>query len=67
MILTYLYAATFSIGSRSRRSVCLPLEYGCGAWENKDKVKNCGHNDSDCEDKDCLDGYHKDNNTTDKL
>jgi hypothetical protein len=42
------------------------VEYGYGAWENKDKVQNGDHNDSGREDKDCLDGYHEDNNTTEK-
>jgi hypothetical protein len=46
--------------------VCVPFEHGCGAWENKDKVQNNDHNDSDHGDKDGLDGYDEDDNTTDK-
>jgi hypothetical protein len=34
--------------------VCVPLEYGYGAWENKDNVHNGDHNDKDSEDTDCL-------------
>jgi hypothetical protein len=44
--------------------VCVPLEHGYGAWENKDKVHNGDHNDSDREGKYYLDGYYEYNNTT---
>jgi hypothetical protein len=43
---------------------CVHLEHGYGAWENKDKVQKGDHKDSNREDKDCIDGYHKDNNIT---
>jgi hypothetical protein len=33
-------------------TVCMPLEHGYGAWENKDKVHNGDRNDSDSNDKD---------------
>jgi hypothetical protein len=46
---------------------CVPLEHGYGAWENKEKVQNNDQKNSDRGDKDCLHGYHEDNNTTDKL
>jgi hypothetical protein len=42
------------------------LGHGYGAWENKDKVQNGDDNDSHREDKDRLDGYPEDTNTTDK-
>jgi hypothetical protein len=44
--------------------VCVPLEHGYGAWENKDNVQNNDQNDSDRGDKDFLDAYHEENNTT---
>jgi hypothetical protein len=46
--------------------VCVPLEHGYKAWENKDKVQNSDQDDSNRGDKDCIGGYHEDNNTTDK-
>jgi hypothetical protein len=45
-------------------TVCVP--HGYEAWENKDKVQNGDHNDSDREYNDCIAEYHNDNNTTDK-
>jgi hypothetical protein len=42
----------------------VPLEHGYGACENKDKVQNNNQKDIDRGDKDCLGGYHEDNNTT---
>jgi hypothetical protein len=47
-------------------TVCVPLQHGYGAWENKDKVQNNNKKDRDQGDKYCLDVYHEDNNTTDK-
>jgi hypothetical protein len=47
-------------------TVCVQLEHGYGAWENKDKVHNNDQKDNDRGDKDSLDGYHEDNSTTDK-
>jgi hypothetical protein len=47
-------------------TACVPLKHRYGAWENKDKVQNNDKNDSERGDKDCIDGYHEDNNTTDK-
>jgi hypothetical protein len=45
-------------------TTCVPLEYGYEAWENKDKVENIDQKDSDHGDKNCIGGYHEDNNTT---
>jgi hypothetical protein len=47
-------------------TVCVPLEHGYGAWENKDKVQNKDQKDSNHGDKNCIGGYHEENNTTDK-
>jgi hypothetical protein len=49
-----------------KRMARVPLEHGYGAWENKDKVQNKDQKDSDHRDKNCIGGYHEDNNTTDK-
>jgi hypothetical protein len=46
--------------------VCVPLEHGYEAWENKDKVQNNDQKGSDHGDNNCIGGYHEDNNTTDK-
>jgi hypothetical protein len=45
-------------------TVCVPLEHGYGAWENKDKFQNNDQDASDHGDKNCIGGYHEDNNTT---
>jgi hypothetical protein len=47
-------------------TVCVPLEHGYEAWENKDKVQNNDQKDSEHKYKNCIGGYHEDNNTTDK-
>jgi hypothetical protein len=47
-------------------TVCVPLKHGYEAWENEDKVQNNNQKDIDHGDKNCLGGYHEDNNTTDK-
>jgi hypothetical protein len=44
--------------------VCVPLEHGYEAWENKDKVHNNDQKDSEHVDKKCIGGYHEENNTT---
>jgi hypothetical protein len=44
--------------------VCVPLEHGYEAWENKDKVQSNDQKDSDHRDKKCIDGYHEYSNTT---
>jgi hypothetical protein len=46
--------------------VCVPLKHGYEAWENKDKVQNKDQKDSEQGDKNCIGGYHEDNNATDK-
>jgi hypothetical protein len=46
-------------------TVCVPLEHGYEAWENKDKVQNNNQKDSDHRDTNCIGGYHQENNTTD--
>jgi hypothetical protein len=51
---------------RGQGTSCVPLEHGYEAWENKDKVQNNDQKDSDGGAKDCIGGYHEDNNTTDK-
>jgi hypothetical protein len=47
-------------------TVCVPLERGYEAWENKDKVQNNDQKDSNHGDKNFICGNHEDNNTTDK-
>jgi hypothetical protein len=47
-------------------TVCVSLEHGYEAWENKDKVQNNNQKDSDHGDKNRVGGYHENNNTTDK-
>jgi hypothetical protein len=47
-------------------TVSVPLEHGYEAWENKDKVQNNDKNDRNHGHKNCIGGYHKENNTTDK-
>jgi hypothetical protein len=56
--LTHFYASTFAVicfQDKTRHgTVCVPLGHEYGAWENKEKVHNGGHNDSDSEAKDCM-------------
>jgi hypothetical protein len=47
-------------------TVCVPLEHGYEACENKEKVHNNDQKDSNHGDNNCIGGYHEDNNTTDK-
>jgi hypothetical protein len=47
-------------------TVCVPLEHGYEAWENKNKVQNNDQKDSGHGDKNCIGGYQEDNTTTDK-
>jgi hypothetical protein len=61
---SHIYMLLLFLLVTGQGTMCVPLEQGYGAWENKDKAHNGDHNDSDREDMDCLDGYHEDNNTT---
>jgi hypothetical protein len=45
-------------------TVCVPLEDGYEAWENKDNNQNNNQKDSNHGDKNFIGVYHEDNNTT---
>jgi hypothetical protein len=47
-------------------TVCVPLQHGYEAWENKDKVQNNDQKDSEHGDTNCIGVYHEENSTTDK-
>jgi hypothetical protein len=65
-VVSHMYMLLLFISVPGLGTVCVPLEHGYEAWENKDKVQNNNKSNSDLGDKDFIGGYHKDNNNTDK-
>jgi hypothetical protein len=63
---SHIYMLLLFILVPGQGTVCVPLDHGYEAWENKDKVQNNDQKDSYHRDKNCIGGYHEDNNTTDK-
>jgi hypothetical protein len=61
---SHIYMLLLFLFVTGQGTMYVPLEQGYGAWKNKDKAQNGDHNDSDRKNTNCLDRYHKDNNTT---